>query len=265
MILFASDLDRTLIYSEKFIDINEQFRWVEKKDTQIISYMLNSSIEKLKILTDKLLFVPVTTRTIEQYRRITVFKNEIKPKYAIVCNGGNIFVDGKLDEDWSILVKSKLNNECLTMNEVVQEFNKVKSDLNIEMIREVDDLFFYSKYSEKLSEESTLELTTWLEKNNWKMVFSGMKIYFLPKHINKSDAVQYVAEREEINNIITSGDSLLDYDMAGISTLFISPQHGDIYNHSKLDQSIVKFTKESGMLASYEILEFVLNELNQLN
>lgn len=260
--LFASDLDRTLIFSEKFINIDdEQVQLVEKKGSVKISYMLNSSIEMLKSLSNKLLFVPVTTRSIEQYRRITVFQKEINPKYYIVCNGGNIFINGKLDKKWNKTIKSKLNNECLMMNEVIKELNKIRSTFNIEIIREVDDLFFYSKFNDTLSEKIIDELTIWLEKNNWRMIFSGKKIYFIPKHVNKSEAVKYVAEREDIKNIITSGDSLLDYDMARISSLFISPLHGEIHNHSKVDKNMVKFTNECGMYASNEILEVVLKEM----
>lgn len=262
MILFASDLDRTLIYSEKFLEKDDkQVQLVETKGSEKISYMLNSSIEMLKTLSSKMLFVPVTTRSIEQYRRIRVFKKEINPKYFIVCNGGSIFVNGKIDKEWNRLINSKLNNECLLMSEVILEFNKIKANTNIGAIREVDDLFFYCQSNDGFSEQTMGELTMWLEKNNWKMVTSGRKLYFTPKHVNKGEAVKYVADREGIKNIITSGDSLLDYDMAQISNLFISPQHGDIYNLSEVDRNTVKFTNESGMSASHEILEFVLKEI----
>lgn len=262
MVMFASDLDRTLIYSQKFINKgDEQVQLVEKKGDEKISYMLNSSIKMLKILSSKLLFVPVTTRSIEQYKRITVFQKEIKPKYSIVCNGGNIFIDGKLDENWNRTVFSNFNNECLNMNEVISEFNKIKSDLNIKMSREVDHLFFYCVLKGDIPNEIIHQFSAWLQKNNWNMVLNGRKLYFIPKPVSKNKAVEYVAKREGVKNIITSGDSLLDYDMASISNLFISPQHGDINKSRNIDKGIVKFTNKSGICASHEILEIVLKEI----
>lgn len=260
--LFASDLDRTLIYSKKFIDKdNEQVKLVEKKGYKKISYMLNSSMEMLKILFDKLLFVPVTTRSVEQYRRIEIFQKQLKPKYYIVCNGGNIFVDGKLDEDWNRLINNKLNNECLAIDEVISEFNKIKSGLDINIVRKVDNLFFYCILNDAILNGISHRFSEWLKKNNWSMILNGRKLYFIPKYVTKNRAVKYIAEREGVKNIITSGDSLLDYDMASISKLFISPKHGDINNLDDVDKSIVKFTKKSGIFASHEILEIVLKEV----
>lgn len=262
MVLFASDLDRTLIYSKKFINKHdEQVQLVEKKGCEEISYMLNSSIEMLKILSDKLLFIPVTTRSIEQYRRIIVFQKEIKPKYSIVCNGGNIFIDDKLDKDWNKLIHGKLNNECLTMKEVILEFNKIKTDLNIKSVREVDNLFFYCVLKDHIPEKIIHQFAVWLQKNNWIMVLNGRKLYFIPKCVSKNRAVKYVADREGIDEIITSGDSLLDYGMSSISKLFISPRHGEINSLTDIDRNIVKFTNNSGISASHEILEIILKEI----
>lgn len=260
--LFASDLDRTLIYSKKFvIKHDKKVQLVEKKKDKEISYMLNSSIDILKALSNKLLFVPVTTRSIEQYKRIAVFQKEIKPKYFIVCNGGNIFIDGKVDKDWSRLIKNKLNNECLMMKDVLLEFNKMKSFFNIDRIKEVDNLFFVCIFKNEVPKEIIHELSIWVEKNNWRMFINGRKLYLIPKHVNKSEAVKYVANKEGIKNIISSGDSLLDYDMARISNMFISPQHGEINKLNNIDKSIVKFTTNSGIYASREILETVLKEV----
>jgi hypothetical protein len=53
------------------------------KDDKIISYILSDTLENLKSLMDKVIFIPATTRTMEQYRRIKIFR-DIVPKYAVV-------------------------------------------------------------------------------------------------------------------------------------------------------------------------------------
>lgn len=259
--LFASDLDRTLIYSKKFLhtELKEKVKLVETKDKKEISYMLNSSINILKILTGKLLFVPVTTRSIKQYNRIDIFKSEIKPKYFIVSNGGNIFLNGKLDKEWNKIINNKFGKDCLSLEDVYNGFNKFK--LNVDEMRIVDDLFFYCVLNEKISKHDFRSFSKWLENNNWRTIQNGRKLYFFPNHVNKGDAVKYVADKEGIKKIITSGDSLVDYDMAKFSKIFITPQHGTLSSLRSFDENIVKFTEESGLYASYEILNSVLKEV----
>ncbi len=260
--LFASDLDRTLIYSKKFITREEnQIQLVESKGDREMSYMLSSSIEILKTLSNKLLFVPVTTRSIEQYKRIDVFQKEIKPKYFVTSNGGNIFSNGELDKDWEKVIISKFNKECLMLEEVISEFNKIKSNLNIVTVRKVDELFLYCILESDIPQEALKMFSAWLEKNKWRTILNGRKLYFVPMHINKGEAVKYIADKKGIKTIITSGDSILDYDMASISNLFISPQHGSIYELNNYDNNMVKFTNKSGIFASHEILETVLKEV----
>lgn len=54
-------------------------------------------------------FIPVTTRTIEQFQRITLFQNEIIPEYAITSNGGNILHNGKQDVTWNKEIKKNFS------------------------------------------------------------------------------------------------------------------------------------------------------------
>ena len=89
MKIFMSDLDNTLIYSYKH-EIGEEKTCVEIYQDREVSYMTNRSCELLKAVTEEILFVPTTTRTIEQYERIHLDVGI--PKYALVCNGGVLLV-----------------------------------------------------------------------------------------------------------------------------------------------------------------------------
>ena len=63
------DLDNTLIYSCRH-DIGEEKVCVELYEGREVSFMTKRSLSLLKEVQKKALFVPVTTRTAEQYRRI---------------------------------------------------------------------------------------------------------------------------------------------------------------------------------------------------
>ena len=98
MILFFADMDNTLIYSHKR-DIGSDKIGVEfyPEKNQMISYMTKTSWKLLQKVAHKLLFIPTTTRTIEQYQRINL---GFVPLYALVCNGGILLENGQENMRW---------------------------------------------------------------------------------------------------------------------------------------------------------------------
>ena len=68
--VFCSDLDNTLIYSYKH-EIGSDKKCVEIYQGREVSYMTNRSCELLRQVRERMLFVPTTTRTVEQYGRVT--------------------------------------------------------------------------------------------------------------------------------------------------------------------------------------------------
>jgi len=259
--IFASDLDRTLIYSTKFIDLTQKgIKLVESKEGREITYMTEKTLQLLKSVSNEILFIPVTTRTIEEFSRITIFKKEIIPKYAIVSNGGNILMDGKLDDEWSNHIKKKIANDSLALEDVIKEFKKIQTDKWIKKLRIADNLFIYSIMDNDFIPKYELkEFGKWMEKNNWRTIVHGKKLYFLPKCVNKRDAVKYIAEKEEIKKIVAAGDSFLDLDILDITKEFFSPLHGDIFkfHNEEQEKRKIRFTKGHGILASEEIVTWV--------
>ena len=97
------DMDNTLIYSYKH-DIGREKINVELYNGREISYITKRTFELLNEIKKRFLIVPTTTRTKQQYERIFLGIGLIK--YALVCNGGVLLVDGKPDEDIRVLRRS---------------------------------------------------------------------------------------------------------------------------------------------------------------
>ena len=83
-ILFACDLDNTLIHSHKRRRTGDIC--VEYYVDQEQSFMSPKALDLLKKISERVLFVPVTTRSINQYRRI-FWTEDFLPRYAVVANG----------------------------------------------------------------------------------------------------------------------------------------------------------------------------------
>ena len=98
MSIFFTDLDNTMIYSHHR-GIGKPKIVVEHLDGKEQSFMTEFSYDFLSS-ADWLEIVPVTTRTKQQYDRIEC-SEKLRFKYAIVCNGGKLLVDGQEDLEWS--------------------------------------------------------------------------------------------------------------------------------------------------------------------
>jgi hydroxymethylpyrimidine pyrophosphatase-like HAD family hydrolase len=263
-VIFASDLDQTLIYSRKSFHLpdisNVQVRLVETLDGKEISFMTENAIKLLREITKKTSFVPVTTRTIEQYKRISIFQEEIIPTFAVTSNGGNILFQGIRDKEWSHMIKQKLDSECQSIEKVYEEIHHFSSPLWVQNMKIADGLFIYLIVDqENIPYEALAHFTQELEQLGWNHSLQGRKLYFVPKPVNKWDAVQFIQHKLGAKAVFTSGDSLLDLCMLINSTYSMAPCHGELEGSHELH---IERTQQKGILSSEEILSKVWERLN---
>lgn len=241
MILFHSDLDNTLIYSYKH-DIGPDKKCVEIYQDKEISFMTTESFEILKRIQSKILFVPTTTRTIEQYRRIR-FDIDI-PKYALVCNGGILLKDGMIDLDW---YQETLNIISDVREEVEKSIGLLEKDESRYFeIRYIEQLFVFTKTSEPTV---TIEyLSSILDKNKVDIFNNGDKIYVIPKELNKGTGILRLKKKLSANKIIAAGDSEFDISMLKASDIGFCPD-------SLITECNSKILKYPGEVFTVEMLK----------
>ncbi|WP_110927029.1 HAD family hydrolase [Bacillus massiliglaciei] len=262
--IFASDLDQTLIYSIRSMRLEKgkeapAYRHVEKRG-DIASYMTLDAIDLLREVAEKMIFLPVTTRTKEQYHYISLFQNEIIPPFAVTSNGGNIFVRGKLDENWGRHIRKKLEDQALSSGDLLGQFKELANDSWVLRQKTADDLFHYciiDRAAAPLQEIEAFKET--IGEQGWNMSLQGRKLYFVPKHINKWDAVAYIKEKSGRDFVAAAGDSLLDLCMLEVADHAIAPIHGELSERADTgDSRMIHRTAQKGILAAEEILQSVL-------
>ena len=261
--IFASDLDRTLIYSEKYLlDFAGPVKAVEYGKYTCL--MTERAVVLLKELFTVLTFVPCTTRTIEQYQRIQFFKEEYVPRFAVVSNGGNIVVDGVVDFNYREDIERRLHNSCLPESELLKEFAQIASTEWANKLVNADGLFYYCIVElVKLPRNEIDSFAAWAFEQNWEVSIQGRKLYLVPRVVNKWSAVERIKELTGEQFVFAAGDSLLDLSMIKCADYAVYPAHGEIYENFGETMSInsgclaVKATKVSGLAAAEEILEKV--------
>lgn len=259
--IFASDLDQTLIYSRRAFRshvLEEDITLIETLEGREISFMTNKAIELLKQLSSNMIFIPVTTRTIEQFKRITMFQCHSFSHYAITSNGGFVLNKGEIDEDWHKLIEEKLK-ACSHKEDILHKFNEISHEEWISTEKIADNLFYYFIVDrEKIPFHELDSFTTWLHTQGWNYSLQGRKLYFVPKPVNKWDAVHYLKQVTNERFVATAGDSLLDLCLLENADFSIIPAHGELHQVEQLPLKIKKASNK-GIYASEEILQSVFN------
>jgi hydroxymethylpyrimidine pyrophosphatase-like HAD family hydrolase len=264
--LFCSDLDQTLIYSRKSFRLSPgvpvpAVQLIETHNGQDISFMTDSGIQRLQQLATTSSFVPVTTRSVEQYQRIILFQARLIPPFAIMSNGGNILVDGKIDQAWNQHIRLKVAQTSLAAASVIARFQEIRDDAWASRERMVDGLFYYYLVERsQLPLEELAIFAQWAQAQNWCVSLQGRKLYIVPAAINKADAVYYIKDILQENLVVAAGDSLLDIGMLKQADWAIAPCHGEIWEAclaGTLESAAIHFTRQAGILAADEILDYV--------
>lgn len=249
MVIFHTDLDNTLIYSYKH-NIGENKTCVEVYQERDISFMTNVSLDLLRKVQDKVLIVPTTTRTIEQYQRINLGIGV--PEYSLVCNGGVLLINGNEDKDWYEESLKLVENSTpeLSKGELILENDK---NVNFE-IRNIKGLFVFTK---SLKPEETVSLLK--ESINLSLVdvFSnGVKVYIVPKGLSKGNAIKRFRCRLEPTCVIAAGDSEFDISMLSNADVAIAPKDLQCVD---LDNKNTIYI-DSEKMFSEELLKYIMQE-----
>ncbi len=224
------DLDHTLIYSHR-IPIGSDKVVVEYLNGKEQSFMTRNTYEFFRS-QDFFCLIPVTTRSKLQYERITVFHKELNCKYALICNGGVLLVDGVEDAGWykeSLSLISQEMHELRTMQEHVHRLSPTS------LIRDVCGLYFYIKHDSPAAFAE--ELNRFVQSRDISVFHDRHKVYCLPTKLNKGTAIERFAKKFGNTLSIAAGDSNFDIPMLACADTRIIPS--DLENQLPAEETII--------------------------
>lgn len=208
-ILFACDLDGTLIHSHKIRRDGDIC--VELYDGHEQSFISPRALDLLKKISAQIIFVPITTRSIAQYQRIFWTEN-FSPKVAVVANGSYI-LDGERCENFlREIVDEKISAELETLRE------KYSTDDRFDICRIVDESFLFLRCRDDLDAAKISFDTKFIAQH------TGKKIYLFPDGLNKGAALKKLAEKFSPDKIFCAGDSEIDLPMLELADVAFFPK-----------------------------------------
>ncbi len=227
---------------------------VEHHKGEPASFMTTRAAELIADLP----IVPVTTRSLKQYRRIRL--PGVAPRFAVAGNGGHLLVDGVPDQVWAASIAARLA-EVAPLSVAVQELQAIsRPDWRI---RDVDGLFCYAVLDRGRSARPILgALRDWAGDNGWTTSLQGRKLYLVPAPLTKAAAVAEVAARTSATAAYAAGDSLLDIDLLEYADEGLHPGHGELAE-SGWAAPHVRRLPEQGALAGQRIVEWFATVFEQ--
>lgn len=257
-VLYASDMDRTLIFSDNFIreyPSEKSYTPVEYKDGRVISNMCDEVKDRLHKLKDnkQVTFVPVTTRSIAEYNRVDI---GFIPEYAIMANGGKILHNGVEMEEWNDYIKSGFKAEE-AMNIIVDIEDELTSvDYKVKVI-DGCYLFFKTEHPELFDIEVMYLMNKYPD---WEFTRQVKKCYAIPKHFSKQIALRWLWHKLDKPFIVASGDSELDLPMLTLANKAIIPSHGSLVKEKFVEDGTFADGGIASSLATMNIVEEYANK-----
>lgn len=251
--IFATDLDRTMIYSEKFINKENRDYVIGYQDGKVKSYMTRKAKILLDEIKEKITVIPCTTRARDQFERVPYFQN---CKYAICANGAIVLKDGIEDAQWKAVMQENLLM-CIKEMKTYKEDLETRSFVRKGVIKIVDGYFLFFRAEDMLDCLKYLE--THIDKEKFYYSISTTKVYIFPKFVSKEEALRYLIDKIGDSSVVVAGDSDVDFQMMKLATkgAFVP-----VYGTATIENSVKNVTliHNSGVLAG----EFILEEVKKI-
>lgn len=215
-VLFASDLDNTLLFSHRHrMETDQCVELLEGKEQ---GFCTRHSLELLAQVREKTLFIPVTTRSVAQYQRIR-WPDACRPRCAAAANGGILLVDGGEDLAWSARTReltAPWQGELLALQARLPEAPVLRR------YRMVDGLYLFAACDS--GEDAQAGGQFFAGQTGLDIQVSGRKVYFFPPPLSKGEAIRRLRERFRPDKTVCAGDSVIDIPMLRAGDVAILPE-----------------------------------------
>ncbi|WP_223994122.1 HAD family hydrolase [Arthrobacter sp. NicSoilB11] len=223
--------------------------------------MTRTAWNALECLARHAIFVPVTTRTVLQFRRVNIPGRD--QGYAVTTNGAVLLQDGVPDPAWTELIQSTVHSNCAPLQEVHDHVLGPGSPPAILRGRVAEDVFVYCMVNrEELSAHYLEDLSGWCQERGWTISLQGRKLYLIPSPVTKEAALAEVRRRQPVDMLVAAGDSKLDAGILEVADVAIRPAHGEL-DRTAFHLPHLRVTSASGIMAGEEILRFAASHVSR--
>lgn len=209
-ILFVSDIDRTLIYPQRFARKGDVcIEW--SKDGKELSYANPDNLEDLIKLSKLTKLVLVTARTEEQYRRIK-WPEELEIHSVVINLGNDLLFSQEINpQEWN----EKTDNSMKEHLEDLKNASKWLSEQEfVERCSIRNDRFTFARFNDKWNANEKRTLQDKLKNDfNCNCDLMGERLYLTVPGHDKGTAVSRLTKYLHPDVVMVAGDDKPDVPM----------------------------------------------------
>ena len=256
--IYASDLDGTLIFPQNFLSLHycddEIFAVEDGKDKSYMSRLVHNKLIELSNVKN-LRIVPVTMRSKYEYDKLSLKAFNIE--YSITSNGGRIYKNNNILDSWKEEVQDNIDfiHQYRIMSRLT--YSGYFRNINI-----VDDSFIMARRIGKSLEIENEIINEILDTyKEYRLNLWYDKVYLIPDIVKKGNALNHLRKVLEEDVVMACGDSDLDIDMLEVADIKVVPDHTTI-SSDKLDSIGDVVTIGGGVLSPLYAFEMAKNYAN---
>ena len=207
-VLFFADLDDSM-FQTKRKDAKGKFKATFPKNVLKTSFYTKAQLELLDfVLTNnEIVFIPLTARTEEQYKRTAIYKQGQTSIHAIYY-GSSLYINDKEYKPYMNLIKKQLGTDFTKLEQIVKDATKKYTSANFV---NVDGKYFTTDFKEPSFVKYIHQLITTKYKQ-FDIYIEEKYITLLPKVCNKKSVVTYLIKKLKPKFSIGIGNSESDID-----------------------------------------------------
>lgn len=263
--LAATDLDRTLVHSARVAGpaAPDEVLCLERRRGVPTASLTRRTAAALVALHRRATWVPATTRSVAEYRRLAL-RGVLGavPRYAVCAGGAVLLVDGEPDAAWAGSLRRRLAGAA-PLGEVADLLARHLARLPPEAagpVRVADEALLVVRVRDP--DAGLPELGRRARDRGWRVVAHEQKVHLLPTELRKSDAVAEVRRRLGAPRLLAAGDSPLDADLLLAADAGIQPADGRLHAQG-WHAPHVTVTTGTGLRAGEEIAAWLLERAGQ--
>ena len=212
MLLFLSDLDNTLLFSHRYREAGDVcVEWLDGREQ---GFMTANVWAKLGRLPETVRLIPVTTRSVEQYRRIQWPE---APEWAVTTNGGILLGPSGPDPAWLETARAFVEPYQADLARADAALAEETWCLRRQM---VDALYLFAVSEDP---ETAARGAVGFPAGPLSVGVSGRKVYFFPPGLDKGMAGRLLKKLFGPCRTVCAGDSPLDLPMLREAEIALVP------------------------------------------
>lgn len=261
--IFATDLDKTLIHSYRHLTDKNTVTVVEYKDAKPLSYMTDKAITLLNALKQEpnLKIIPVTARSNEQFQRISVITDS---EYSIIASGGMILHNNQPLLEWDQYVNKIIDENSQFYTYLIEILNGYSAIMEVQP-RIVDNAVIFFKLNTQPDAQPVFinRILSICKNIDWNATIQAQKIYLAPQNISKETALAFLTDYLNETDIITAGDGKLDINFIKLGTLKFIPSPSEALDYMSDTSDCTLIT--DGIDGTHNMLQQILNYARKEN